>query len=542
MSRDASMDARMEASTDLQRRTFGRWMAGGGLAGLGVAAAGCGGPRTPVLVASAPTPEPVAGQAATLPAQQQPSSATGQPPEPGPAVAPHVPVRSEEALGEHGLRLIVAPRPGLPLVSVALLLRCGPAFDPPGRRGTAELMAQSFTRGALRQGRAFDGVALARQAEALGGAVSVRVEERLIALEMTVLTPRAAAALALLADLLRQPLFVPADLLASRAQARDALSLRLQDPSQLVTLVARRTAWGADPQVRVTTPSSLSAVRREDVVALHRRCVRPERVAVVLAGDVDLARARALAGPVLGDWARPPVALEADPDEPLSLPLAPGGGGLPSTLLLHLPAAAQTSVLVCAPFVGTAAPDHPAGTLAAAVVGAGHSARLNQEVRIRRGLSYGVAGWVEQQRLGGLFFASAQTEPAHAGEVAVLMRQQLLALAQQAPGPAELEARRAALLGGLARQLDTTSGLVARIGTDWALGATPDGLARWPAQLAAVRPAQVQSFAERHWGAPRLRTLVAGPVDALRVDPAAPDAPLRLDARQLDLDRPGLRR
>lgn len=531
------------ADMDLRRRTFGRWMAGGGLAGLGAAAAGCGGPRARVLAGSAPTPEPVAGQAATLSAQRLPSGATGQPPEPGPAVAPHVPVRSEEALGEHGLRLIVAPRPGLPLVSVALLLRCGPAFDPPGRRGTAELMAQSFTRGALRQGRAFDGVALARQAEALGGTVSVRVEERLIALEMTVLTPRAAAALALLADLLRQPLFVPADLLASRAQARDALSLRLQDPAQLVTLVARRIAWGGDPQARVTTPSSLSAVRREDVVALHRRWVRPDRVAVVLAGDVDLARARALAGPVLGDWARPSVALEADPDEPL--PLAPGGLAaplLPSTLLLHLPAAAQASVLVCAPFVGTAAPDHPAGTLAAAVVGAGHSARLNQEVRIRRGLSYGVAGWVEQQRLGGLFLASAQTEPAHASEVAVLMRQQLLALAQQAPGPAELEARRAALLGGLARQLDTTSGLVARIGTDWALGATPDGLARWPAQLAAVRPAQVQAFAERHWGAPRLRTIVAGPVDALRVDPAAPDAPLRLDARQLDLDRPGLRR
>ena len=173
-----------------------------------------------------------------------------------------------EPLGDHGLTLIVAPRMALPLVSVALLLRCGPAFDVSGRRGAAELMAQLLTRGAVRRGRVVEGGRLARQAEALGSAVSVRVEERLTVLEMTVLAPRAAAALALLADLLRHPLFAPEDLGAVRAQAHDALSLRMQDPAQLAMLVARRTAWGLDPQGRVTTPASLKAVRREDVVAL----------------------------------------------------------------------------------------------------------------------------------------------------------------------------------------------------------------------------------------------------------------------------------
>jgi zinc protease len=211
---------------------------------------------------------------------------------------------------------------------------------------------------------------------------------------------------------------------------------------------------------------------------------------------------------VLEDWARPPEPLPAEPAEPPAVPaeLLP-----PPILRLHLPAAAQTSVLVCAPFVGTDAPDHAAGTLAAAVVGAGYSARLNQEVRIRRGLSYGVTGRIEQQRLTGLFIASAQTDHAHAAEVATLMQAQLLALAQQPVGGAELAARRAALLGGLARQLDTTSGLVARIGEDWALGADPVRLARWPAQLEVVSAAQVRAFAQRHWTPERLRTLIAGP-------------------------------
>jgi zinc protease len=447
-----------------------------------------------------------------------------------------------EPLGDHGLTLIVAPRMALPLVSVALLLRCGPAFDVSGRRGAAELMAQLLTRGAVRRGRVVEGGRLARQAEALGSAVSVRVEERLTVLEMTVLAPRAAAALALLADLLRHPLFAPEDLGAVRAQAHDALSLRMQDPAQLAMLVARRTAWGLDPQGRVTTPASLKAVRREDVVALHRRWVRPDRVAIVLAGQVDLAAARVMAGSVLGDWLRPPETLPEDPPEPspFSRPSEAVGA---SCLLIDLPTTAQTSVLVCAPFVGTDAPDHAAGTLAAAVVGAGHSARLNQEVRVRRGLSYGVAGRVETQRRTGLFFASTQTDHGHAAEIATLMQAQLLAMAQQPVGNAELAARRAALLGGLARQRDTTSGLVARIGEDWMHGrSSADSRHRWAEPLESVSPRQVQAFAQRHWHADRLRTVIAGPIDrVLSATAALPDA-LRLAASVLDLDRPGLRR
>jgi zinc protease len=480
-----------------------------------------------------------AGQVATRVPDAPAPAAAPLLPEPGPAVPLHIPERTEEALGDHGLTLIVAPRPGLPLVSVALMVRCGPAFDSPGRRGTAELMAQLLTRGAVRRGRPVDGVALARQAEALGGAVSVRVDDRLTVLEMTVLAPRAAAALALLSDLLRRPVFAATDLLSVRAQARDALALRMQDPAQLAALVARRTAWGADPQGRVTTPDSLMAVRREDVVALHRRWVRPDRVAVVLAGDLDAAGAREWTRPVLEDWQRPPEPLPGDPVEPAALP---SELLLPQTLLLHLPAAAQTSVLVCAPFVGAEATDHAAGALAAAVVGAGYSARLNQEVRIRRGLSYGVTGRIEQQRLTGLFIASAQTDHAHAAEVATLMQTQLLALAQQPVGAAELGARRAALIGGLARQLDTTSGLVARIGEDWARGSTPAHLARWPVQLEAVSPAQVRAFAQRHWTPERLRAVVAGPADRVFAATAQPAGVLRLEAATLDLRRPALGR
>jgi zinc protease len=239
---------------------------------------------------------------------------------------------------------------------------------------------------------------------------------------------------------------------------------------------------------------------------------------------------------VLGHWRAP-----AEGPTLADIPSAPPEPLLPPTLLVHLPAAVQSSVVVCAPFVGLDAPDLLAGQLAAAVVGGGYSARLGQELRIRRGLTYSATARIEQQRAGGLLVAETQTEHRHAAEVAGLMRTQILGLARQTPGEAELAARRSALLGTLARQLDTTSGRVAQIGEVWSQGLPVDSLTRLPARMARVEAEPVRAFAQMHWPAEALRTVVVG-----RIDPAAwrdfDAAALRLDAAALALDSPLLRR
>ena len=486
----------------------------------------------------------LAGCATTVQAGREslPASGLAEPassllPPPGEPVPVHVPEVEQELLGEVGPTLIVAGRRDLPLVSVALRVRCGSAADPPGRSGCALLLSQMLARGAMRQGRPVDGATLARQAEALGGSIGTGVQDSQIWLEMTVMTPLLPQALALLVDLLRRPLLPPAELQQVRAQALDGLGLRLQDPALLAALVARRTVWGRSLHGAVPTPESLSAVRREDLLTMHRRWFRPDRVAVVLTGDIDLAEARALLRPMFAGWRI------ADAPMPHEMPSAPPQPLLPATLLIDLPRAAQTAVLVCAPHVALDAPDRRAGQMAATVVGGGYSARLNQAVRIRRGLSYGADARIEQQRAGGLFIAQARTAPRHAAEVVQLMRERVLSPGREPPTPEELAARRAALIGSLARRLDTDEGLNARLGELWAQGIGLGELHGFAAGIAGVEGADVQRFVQRHWPAAALRTLVVGPLEAAGpalagLDPKA----LRLAAADLVLDSPVLRR
>lgn len=436
------------------------------------------------------------------------------PPDPGPTLPLRVPVLQEERWPDNGLHLIVAPRNGLPLVSVSLLVRCGSAVDPAGRSGCAVVMGQLLAKGAWRRGQPVDGTGLARQAEALGGTIETTVTDGAITLSMTVTSPLAGEALALLGDVLRQPLLAGADLQQVRAQLRDALGQRLQDPALLATAVVRRTAWGRSVHGTVTTPESLSRIRRDDVAAMHRQWVRPDRVAVVLAGDIDLDRGRALVTAGLGRW---PLPAETEAEPRLDLPSSPPQPVLPQTLLINMPSAAQTSVALCAPFAALDDSDLTAGLLACAVLGGGHSARINQEVRTRRGLSYSAVSRIEQQRAGGLMITETQTSHAHAAEVALLMRDQALALSRLAPGAGEMAARRSALLGTFARQLDTTDGIVRLVGEYWAQGRALADLARYPQQIQSVEGYRVRAFARNHWAPDALRLVLVGRLDEGRI-------------------------
>lgn len=458
---------------------------------------------------------------------QGPGEALDRPPEPGPAPALAWPAVDEFTLA-NGLRVVVAARPKVPLVSVALLLPAGRETDTAGQAGAAALLATLLTKGARRQGRAEGALRVARDAEALGGTLDAAAAWRHASLSMTVTAPRCGAALALLADCARAPLLQAAEFERARAQAQDALRVAFANPGEVAEMAARRAFWGDAPPGRSPTPATLARLTPDALRRLHARHVRPDGAILVLAGAVEAVDAQALAERHFAAWARPA----------LPPPARPGGVPRPvdaAGVLVDLPGSGQSGVVIAAPFVAGAAAGRARADLASAVLGGGYSSRLNQEVRIRRGLSYGVAAYGEPQADAGAWFASAQTQHASAATVLQLMRAEVERLAREAPAAAELEARRATLIGNLVRRLQTTGGLAQFVAGQLVQGRAPAALARQVDELLAVTPEQVREFAERHWAGGALRWAVAGDLAAAatRWDEVAPGA-LRRRADALD--------
>jgi zinc protease len=455
------------------------------------------------------------------------------PPPPGSPRPLQLPELVEEQL-PNGVTVLVAPRPGLPLVTAAIALRAGAEDDPAGQAGLASATAALLARGAVRDGRPVGASTIARQAEALGSTLDVGSGWRLARASMTVSTPRLDAALALLADVVRRPLLAADELEVWRQQTLDDLALARADPSAVAAQVARRLHWGASVYGAVVTPASVRRLARADLRAFHRRWVRPDRALVVLAGDVTPTQALALVRRRLGGWPAPVVALP------------PGQAGAAQPLpvrdaLVDMPGAGQSSVVLAAPWAATGDADRRVADVAAAVLGGGYSSRLNQQIRIRRGLSYGVFGDGESLPAGGWWSATAQTDHANAGQVLQLLRDEVRRMADEAPSADELAARRAALLGGFARRWETTAGIAAALASHWAGGEPWAALAAYADEVQAVSAEQVRDFAQRRWRDAALQAVVVGDLDAAGDTLAiAAGTGWRVPLAELDFDRPDL--
>jgi zinc protease len=455
------------------------------------------------------------------------------PPEPAPPRPVVVPVITEHQL-PNGVTVVIAPRHDVPLVTATLFVRVGVEADPADRAGLASMTATLLAKGAQRGGRAVSATALAREAEALGSSLDTGTGWRSSSAAMTVTTTRLAPALALIADVMRRPTLAAPELERARTQALDALRVAMSNPGEVAGLAMRRAFWGGSAFGAVATPASFQRMTRGDVEAFHKRWYRPDLAVLVLAGDVKPEQGIALARRTLGDWKAPAAAratLKLDPAAPLPQPLA----------LIDMPGSGQSGVVVAAPFVPLGAPERRIAQVANAVLGGGYSARLNQEVRIKRGLSYGASSGAESHEVGGMFSAHAQTNHPTAAEVLQLLRSEITRLAAEAPPREELAARQATLVGSFARRLETTGGLAAQIAGLIINGRPLSELKTYVDEVLAVTPEQVRDFAARYWKDSAMRGVIAGDLKAGGDRVKALEAgALVVPATALDLEQPGL--
>ncbi len=379
-----------------------------------------------------------------------------RPPAPGAPVTPAVPTPVRVTLA-NGMTLVTVERHDLPLVTARLVASGGGAFDPAGRAGTAALAADLLTKGTATR----SATQIAAAAESLGSALEASADRDGADLSMTVRTDGVAPALAIMADVAEHPTLAAPELERLRGQAIDAQTVALKQPGRLAGAVANRVVFGDTGYGTVLngTPASLKAIRRADVQAAYARTWRPERTTLVLVGDVTPASARAAAERAFGGW-RASAAVNEPP-----MVSVPAATGRPRVIVVDMPEAGQAGVVVARPAIRRSDPAYHQAELANSVLGGGFSSRLNQEVRIKRGLAYGASSNLSARRSAGLVAAATQTKNPSAAEVAQLMVAELRRLgADPAPTAAELDARKAALVGDYGRETETTAGLAALVG------------------------------------------------------------------------------
>jgi zinc protease len=436
---------------------------------------------------------------------------------------------SEQVL-PNGLRVVVARREGVPLVSAVLVVLSGSELDPPQLSGLASMTSDLLTQGTRRH----TAPQLAAAAEALGGSLESGAGWNQSLVSITVTTPKLGAALGLVAEVAREPTFAQEEIDRLRTQTLDGLKVSYSNPGTLAGLTAVRMAYGSGAWGHPAsgTPASLPRIRRDDLVALHRATFRPDRAVLILAGDITPAAALGLARDHFGTWAAPAGAPPVAPPAPT---LADG----PPLAVIDMAAAGQAGVALALPLPARRGTDRATGAVLNAILGSGYSSRLNQEIRIKRGLSYGAGSQIESRRENALFSASVQTKNESAAEVVQLLNGEIDRMMQSPVSADELAARKATLIGGFSRSVETTAGLASAIRSFVVTGRSPAELKTQIASLEAVSAEDVRRYAAANLGAAGRRIAVAGVSERFAAALKA-DAPALVTVRQdeLDLERP----
>jgi zinc protease len=301
-------------------------------------------------------------------------------PEPGPQPDAPFPAFQRATLS-NGVKLIVAPRSTIPVVTLDLYVDAGYASDAGGLAGTARLASNMLDEGT----RTRSALQLSDELQRLGASLSTGSNLDQTTVSLNALKANLDASLALFADVVLAPAFPQADFDRLKKQQLAAIEQEQAQPNGIAMRVIPGLIYGrghayGNPLTGSGTSGSVRRIERADVVKWHETWFKPGGATIVAVGDTTLAELQPRLERLLAGWKKgkgPGKKIGAPP------PVAPG------LYLIDKPGAVQSLVLM-----GTVAPPRRRGEdlpqeVMNTILGGAFVSRVNMNLREEKHWSYG---------------------------------------------------------------------------------------------------------------------------------------------------------
>jgi predicted Zn-dependent peptidase len=393
---------------------------------------------------------------------------------------------TEETL-PNGLRLVVVPRPGVPLVELRLRI--------PFAAATARAAAQHTARASVLSGAVLlgtgshDATGIAEALQAHGGELSVSTDPDRLLFATTLLVEGLAPVLDVLAEVLTDATYPTDRVEAERARVTERIAIARSQPGIIARTALAARRYGPHPYAEQLPAAELvTAVRSQALRKLHRERVLPAGSTLVLVGDLDPAAAVDAVGTALAGWTGEGTAVAAPPVPQL----------LPGALqVVDRPGAVQSNLRLGGPAPSRTDPDLPAVRLANMVYGGYFSSRLVENIRERRGYSYSPRSSVDHLAAASSFLVEADVATEVTGPAFLETWYELGRIALTPVSEEELDAARRYVLGSMALSTATHAGLASTLSALTGSGLPPQWLAEHQQALARVTVEEVQEAARR---------------------------------------------
>lgn len=386
----------------------------------------------------------------------------------------------------NGTSIWLASSMGIPMVDVHIEFDRGTRRDPEGKMGLSSLAASLASKGVLawKDQPALDEAALGDAWADLGAEFSSGANDDTFAFALRSLTypdvlPKS---IALAAQQIAKPMFDPT--IAQRELEKTIAAIKEAEtqPAYVAGVAYAQALFGQHPYGHVTTEASLKALSIDDLKQFYSSKLNPCHAKVSMVGALTHEQADQMVTQLLeglqitGQTSCP--ALDDLPDP----------AKLPEAVKKEIPFdSAQAQIMIGQPAMKRSDPDFFPILVGNHILGgSGLVSRLSEQVREKRGLTYGIASYFAARQSVGEFTISLQTRPDQAQQAVDLSMQVLKDFMEKGPTEEELIAAKANLMGGFPLRIDSNRNLLSNIANIARNGLPLNYLDTWTQNVDAV--------------------------------------------------------
>jgi predicted Zn-dependent peptidase len=397
----------------------------------------------------------------------------------------------------NGLKVRFVPYGEVPKATIRLVTQTGNVDEQPNEVWLADLAADMMQQGTATR----SAEQIAQEVALMGGSVDVSVAMNLTTIGTDVFSESAAAAVALVADIARNPRFPAMELERLKADRLRTLSIQRSTPGSLAAEKFAAVLFPGSPYGQYfPTPEMLQGYTLDQVRAFHDRNFGAARSYVYVVGRFDEAAVEKAIRQNLGDWktgqktSRPAVT----PQSRRAVYFIPRAGAVQSTLYIGLPV------------VDASKPEYLPLTVMNSLLGGSFGSRITSNIREQKGYTYSPRSTITS-RLGAASWAEiADVTTNVTGASIKEIIGEIDRLRAEPPTETELRGIQNYLAGTFVLQNSARPGIANQLAFLDLYGLSEDFLRNYVQRVYALTPADIQRMAKTYIDPGKLAIVVVG--------------------------------
>jgi zinc protease len=333
----------------------------------------------------------------------------------------------------------------VPIVAVEMAWKGGASVEPQGKDGLGWVLGYMMNEGA----GALDTTAYGTRMEDLNMGFACSAWSDWTGCGMTTLKATANDSFEMLRMAFAEPRFDQQPIDRAKAELTIGLSQSETDPGTIANRAMNAAVIPGHPYARYATPESVASITRDDVIALKNSLMTKDRLIVVVVGDITAEELKPKLDLVFGALPATSTLPDVTDAAPQPAPAEP--------IIKQLPIP-QTLVTFSGPGLKRQDPDfYAAFVLNYILGGGGFASRLTDDIREKKGLTYGIGTNLVAQPHYWRWAGSSSTKNESAAEVVKLVKEHIARLGTEGPTQKELEDAKAYLTGAFPLNFDSNA-------------------------------------------------------------------------------------